>query len=397
MGNSDSKNSTPRGPAAQQGERPKVLSRFGNLSACRGGALSEETFHAMLNRERRRAERSRKPVVLILVDSHAVCKSGSGTAHLERLTSVVSDATRETDIMGWYEEDLVLGVMFTEVNLDVKRPITEVLHSKVMAALRDKLDHRLVSNLVVSVHLIPESWDTHSSDRMADFKILQKHSQKTTKNRLPIIIKRGIDIVGSCLFLFVFSPLLAAIALAIKLGSEGQVIFEQERLGWFGTRFKCLKFRTMYTNSDSKIHRDYVQRLIAGDAAKENGSEAGAEPIVYKITSDPRVTPIGKFLRKTSLDEFPQFWNVLRGDMSLVGPRPALAYEFELYDDWHRRRVFEMKPGITGLWQVSGRSSVCFDDMVRLDLRYSQRWSLWLDLKILLATPRAALKGNGAY
>jgi lipopolysaccharide/colanic/teichoic acid biosynthesis glycosyltransferase len=397
MGNSDAKNSTPREQGAQQEDGRKVLSRFGNVSACQGVALNEETFHAMLTRERRRAERSGKPVVLILLDSHAVPKNGTRAAFLERLTSVVSNATRETDIMGWYEEGLILGVTFTEVNLDVKSPITEVLHSKVMAALRENLEHSLVSKLVVSVHLIPESWDTHGSDRAADIKMVQEHSRKTSKNRLPIIIKRWIDIVGSCLLLLVFSPFLAAIALAIKLGSEGQVIFEQERVGWFGTRFKCLKFRTMYTNNDPKIHRDYVQRLIAGKAAKENESDIEAEPVVYKITSDPRVTPIGKFLRKTSLDEFPQFWNVLRGDMSLVGPRPALPYEFELYDDWHRRRVFEMKPGITGLWQVSGRSSVCFDDMVRLDLRYSQCWSLWLDFKILLATPRAALKGDGAY
>jgi lipopolysaccharide/colanic/teichoic acid biosynthesis glycosyltransferase len=151
----------------------------------------------------------------------------------------------------------------------------------------------------------------------------------------------------------------------------------------------------MYTDNDPKIHREYVQRLIAGKAVKDDESET--EPVVYKIRCDPRVTPIGRFLRKTSLDELPQFWNVLRGEMSLVGPRPPLPYEFEVYDDWHRRRVFEMKPGVTGLWQVSGRSRVCFDDMVRLDLRYSQGWSLWLDLKILLATPLAALKGDGAF
>jgi lipopolysaccharide/colanic/teichoic acid biosynthesis glycosyltransferase len=118
---------------------------------------------------------------------------------------------------------------------------------------------------------------------------------------------------------------------------------------------------------------------------------------VYKIQRDPRITGVGQFLRKTSLDEFPQFWNVLRGDMSLVGPRPALPYEFDMYDHWHRRRVLEMKPGVTGLWQVSGRSRVCFDDMVRLDVRYSQGWSLWLDLKILMATPLAVLMGKGAH
>jgi lipopolysaccharide/colanic/teichoic acid biosynthesis glycosyltransferase len=143
------------------------------------------------------------------------------------------------------------------------------------------------------------------------------------------------------------------------------------------------------------MHHEYVRRLIVGGTAKAEAGEA--KPVVYKIANDPRVTPVGRFLRKTSLDEFPQFWNVLWGEMSLVGPRPPLHYEFEMYDLWHRRRVFEVKPGVTGLWQVCGRSRTCFDDMVRLDLRYSRSWSLWLDLKILMATPRAVLTGDGAY
>ena len=129
----------------------------------------------------------------------------------------------------------------------------------------------------------------------------------------------------------------------------------------------------------------------------EAGDSNGNATVVYKLTNDPRVTAVGRFLRKTSLDEFPQFWNVLCGEMSLVGPRPPVRYEFEMYDYWHRRRVLELKPGVTGLWQVNGRSRTCFDDMVRLDLRYSQTWSLWLDLKILLATPLAVVAGNGAH
>jgi exopolysaccharide biosynthesis polyprenyl glycosylphosphotransferase len=377
------------------GRGRKGLSRFGKLPACREGVLQEEMFHALLSRECRRAERSRKPFVLILLDSRAVHKKGNGANFLKRIMSLVSDATRETDIIGWYEEGLILGVIFTEINLEGKGPITELLYSKVVAALWDNLDHALASNVAVSVHLIPESGDMHSPDRVSDIKVYQDPSRNVPNKGLSLIIKRGIDIVGSSILLLIFSPLLVVIALVIKLSSKGQVVFKQERVGWLGKKFKCLKFRTMYVNNDPKIHLDYVQHLIKGKAAKANEGET--EPVVYKITSDPRVTPIGQFLRKTSLDELPQFWNVLRGELSLVGPRPALPYEFELYDDWHRRRVFEMKPGITGLWQVSGRSRVCFDDMVRLDLRYCQRWSLWLDLKILLATPLAALKGDGAY
>jgi lipopolysaccharide/colanic/teichoic acid biosynthesis glycosyltransferase len=151
----------------------------------------------------------------------------------------------------------------------------------------------------------------------------------------------------------------------------------------------------MYVNNDPTIHKEYVSRLIAGepDVAQKEGNKAK----LYKIKNDPRVTRFGKFLRKTSMDELPQFFNVLKGEMSLIGPRPPVPYEFERYDVWHRRRVLEIKPGITGLWQVSGRSRMSFDDMVRLDLQYARSWSLWLDLKILLQTPAAVLMGDGAY
>jgi lipopolysaccharide/colanic/teichoic acid biosynthesis glycosyltransferase len=150
----------------------------------------------------------------------------------------------------------------------------------------------------------------------------------------------------------------------------------------------------MYADNDPKIHEEYTQRFIAGKADDET---ACGNPPIYKITNDHRVTRIGRILRKSSLDEFPQFWNVLTGEMSLVGPRPPVPYEYAIYDVWHRRRVLEVKPGVTGLWQVSGRSRTSFNDMVRLDLQYSKSWSLWLDLKILVATPRAVLGGEGAY
>ena len=202
-----------------------------------------------------------------------------------------------------------------------------------------------------------------------------------------------LDLVGSALLLLALSPILLVIAIAIKLTSDGPVFFGQERLGQFGTRFKCLKFRTMYTNNDPKIHREYVERFIAGKA-KEERNESGS--VVYKIMDDPRITPVGRLLRNLSFDEFPQFWNVLRGEMSLVGPRPTGGLRIPRCTiSGTGRRVLEVKPGVTGLWQVSGRSRTSFDDMVRLDLRYSQSWSLWLDLKILAATPRASLREMG--
>jgi exopolysaccharide biosynthesis polyprenyl glycosylphosphotransferase len=394
MAKTDLKISTLGGQAARPGRG--ALAHVGQLPARRDAVLKEEILHAMLALERRRAERSRKPFVLMLLDSHLIRENGSRADFVERLASVVTDATRETDLVGWYEEGTILAVIFTEINLEGTSPITEVLHSKVVKALRDNLDHRLASKLAITVHVFPESWDMERADRVADVKLYPDLYQKASKKRAPIVAKRVIDILGSGILLLILLPVLALIALAIKLSSQGPMIFEQERVGQFGRRFKCLKFRTMYINNDPKIHREYVQDFIAGKA--ENREEKnGAEPVVYKIKNDPRVTRVGQFLRKTSLDEFPQFWNVLRGDMSLVGPRPPVPYEFEVYDFWHRRRVLEVRPGVTGLWQVSGRSRTCFDDMVRLDLRYSQRWSLWLDLKILLATPRAVFTGDGAF
>jgi len=151
----------------------------------------------------------------------------------------------------------------------------------------------------------------------------------------------------------------------------------------------------MHIGNDRSIHRDFVTKLIASEEVSEAAS--GETQAVYKLTNDKRVTRVGKFLRRTSLDELPQFFNVLKGDMSLVGPRPSVPYELEAYQTWHRRRVLDFKPGITGLWQVNGRSRVRFDEMVRLDLRYASTWSLWLDFKILLRTPGAVIAGTGAH
>jgi lipopolysaccharide/colanic/teichoic acid biosynthesis glycosyltransferase len=188
--------------------------------------------------------------------------------------------------------------------------------------------------------------------------------------------------------------LFAAVADAVKFSSPGPVLFRQERIGRFGRPFTFLKFRSMYANNDPKIHREFMKRVINGE---HDGSGDTTESKVYKMTDDPRITRVGRFLRRTSLDELPQFFNALKGDMSLVGPRPPLPYECAEYDVWHRRRVLEARPGLTGLWQVTGRSRVSFDDMVRLDLQYVRTWSLWLDIKILLKTPIAVLRGGDAF
>lgn len=207
--------------------------------------------------------------------------------------------------------------------------------------------------------------------------------------------KRLIDIVGALAGLVIFSPLFLIIAAAIKLTSRGPVLFKQQRIGQFGQPFTFFKFRSMEDGCDDLIHQRYVEKLIKGENSMVNlGSEK--QP-VYKIQFDPRVTVIGNILRKTSLDELPQFLNVLSGTMSLVGPRPPIPYEVENYKNWHLRRILEVKPGITGLWQIYGRSRTTFDDMVRLDLKYVDQKSLLLDLRILLRTiPAVLTPKNGA-
>jgi len=209
------------------------------------------------------------------------------------------------------------------------------------------------------------------------------------------LTKRVLDIVGSILGIVITSPLMLIIAVLIKLTSPGPVLFRQERVGFLGRRFTFVKFRSMVTNADQTIHESYITNLINGQNGKINHGTT-AQPL-YKMNYDPRVTPLGRILRKTSLDEIPQLFNILKGEMSLVGPRPPIPYEVEKYKLWHCGRVFEIKPGLTGLWQVSGRSRTSFDDMVRLDLRYVDNWSLWLDIKIIFKTFRAVLSAEGAY
>lgn len=206
-------------------------------------------------------------------------------------------------------------------------------------------------------------------------------------------VKRASDIVISTLALIVLSPFWFVLSVLIKLDSRGKILFRQERVGMDGRKFLCYKFRTMRSDAGEDLHREAYRKNIEGAAEANAGDDA--KPIFGKVKDDPRVTRIGKFLRRSSLDELPQLLNVLLGDMSVVGPRPPIPYEVEEYDIWHRKRL-DMKPGITGLWQVSGRNRLTFEEMVKTDLFYIENWSLWLDLKIILLTLPAVLRGDGA-
>lgn len=209
------------------------------------------------------------------------------------------------------------------------------------------------------------------------------------------ILKRYFDIFISLLAIILLSPIFLFISIFIKLTSPGPVFFKQGRIGYMGKIFTIYKFRTMYQVKDEQIHKQYVKNFI-NNSNLEN-EDSGRDNQIYKITNDPRVTPIGRFLRRTSLDEIGQFINVLKGDMSLVGPRPPIPYEVEMYDNWHKRRFLTTKPGITGLWQIYGRNTIEFNDMVRLDLAYIKNWSLSLDFIIILKTIKAVLSMKGAY
>jgi len=386
--------------ARRENERPKVEVRT-HLSVPNMGntpprmLLHEDAFVSMLYLERRRAERAQNRFVLILVDVQKIMEGISGKDRMvQLLAKSLSEATRETDIIGWYLENSLMAVIGTELGKASNEVVQKRFLEKLRGIFESTLGKEKSASIFVSFHFFPEEYGSGSNDHSANIKLYPEIQKREDARKVPLAIKRAIDLAGSVAALAFLSPVFAAVALAIKLTSKGPVLFKQERLGQHGKTFTVLKFRSMRTDCDATIHQQYVKQFIAGQAVGDSGEIAKT---VFKIQKDPRITSIGRFIRKSSLDELPQFWNVLRGEMSLVGPRPPLAYEFRAYEVWHRRRVLEIKPGITGLWQVEGRSRTRFDDMVRLDLKYARAWSIWLDLKILAQTPAAVIQGEGAH
>ncbi len=222
-------------------------------------------------------------------------------------------------------------------------------------------------------------------------EIIQSIQNEEHEHRGYEFFKRTFDFTVALFMILLSLPLLIVLAVAIKLTSKGPVLFVQERVGKGGRPFKFYKFRSMAHNNNSKIHEEFMQKLIRGEV-EANESEDKPK---FKMDKDPRITPFGHFIRKTSLDELPQLFNVLNGTMSLVGPRPPIPYEVQAYKSWHLQRL-SIKPGVTGLWQVSGRSSVAFDEMVQLDLEYIEKRNTLLDIKILFQTIPATLNTRTA-
>lgn len=379
----------------QEGARNLVDPVLDSASPSERGALDEQTFKRVIAIERKRTERSKSPFVLMLLEVSNHQNSEKSKRALECIVTALLSSCRDTDLVGWYKKDTIVGTMFTGLVVNDKNSILSAILNRVSNTLRNELTFEQFSQISISFHIFPDDWDNDKPGRPSNSALYPDLMSHDNGRKSLLLVKRGIDICGSALLAIVCSPLFLAIAIAIKWSSKGPILFRQERVGQFGQSFTFLKFRSMYVDNDHTVHKEFVTKLIA--QGKEAESPFGNKQGIYKLTNDKRVTRVGKFIRKTSLDELPQLINVLKGDMSLVGPRPPIPYELAAYQIWHRRRVLEVKPGITGLWQVTGRSRVKFDEMVRLDLRYATTWTPWLDLKILLRTPLAVIRGSGAY
>ncbi|MEA3470768.1 MAG: exopolysaccharide biosynthesis polyprenyl glycosylphosphotransferase [Thermodesulfobacteriota bacterium] len=354
---------------------------------------NERFFHNDLRLERKRTARSGRPFLLMTIDISCLDGNENKEKIINQLKSRIQGLTRETDIKGWYADHAVIGIIFTEVGGDDTKLVATTISERVKTNLFHIVDANYFDEIGISLQWFPNGKGKFETDHPETNKVFFPDILSNNNHKgLSLFIKRGMDIIGSFLCFILFAPLFIIIPILIKITSKGPVLFKQERLGLLGQKFTFLKFRTMETDCSESSHQEYIENLISD----KNDSEVGHNGI-FKMQEDARVTKVGHFLRKSSLDELPQFINVLKGEMSLVGPRPPIPYECEHYKIWHMRRIHEVKPGITGLWQVEGRSSTSFNEMVRLDLKYTKEWSLWLDIKILFKTPWAVIKTKGAY
>ena len=357
------------------------------------GFPSPEDFSRILERERERSDRSGVGFSLVVFET-GTPQNGNGLASI-LISSLLSRRHRAIDEVGWLKDDAVAAAL----------PGTSPEGAWKFA--KDVMTGTPLENFpsACKVYTYPTPWMSGGkgggkernreiaeknelpADQNANFQPTEtRHSRSVSEGLEPLICrtlpvgKRMLDIIGALAGLILFSPLFLLIAVFIKIVSPGPVFYRQERIGFLGKTFTFWKFRTMHVANDATEHHQYLSQLIQGDAP------------MLKLDDgrDNRIIHFGKFLRSSCLDELPQLINVLLGDMSLVGPRPCLPYEAEEYLQWHARR-FDTVPGMTGLWQVSGKNRTTFKEMIRLDIRYSQRMSLWMDFKILLLTGPAIL------
>ena len=332
-------------------------------------------FRRCLRRECIRADRTgREFSLLVLTPSPAGAAS---------TLALLARRLRETDEIGWMEGGSI-GALLTDTGRDGAALVAGEVHAR--------LERDGAAPLAHAVFTYPGDW-LAPGDPAAPSAAPEAAEPAASAAAPPTLgaypaWKRVMDVTGALVALLLLSPVLLAVALAVRLSSAGPVFFRQERIGYGGRRFRMWKFRSMYTGAGDATHAAYLRSLIAGQGGGADG---------FKLRADPRITPVGRFIRRWSLDELPQLFNVLSGDMGLVGPRPEPGYATEGYAQWYYRRVLGAKPGITGLWQVHGRSRVSYETMVRMDLRYSRRISPIADALLLLQTVRAVLSTEGAY
>ena len=412
------------------------------------GWYSQEEFSDLVKKEQNRSDRTGLPISYIVIDlcrqkKNSIISPEDYPEFLKKLLIILSENTRNYDLKCLFDQTTI-QILLIDTSLDGAKNFIEKISNNFFEYFQslNKIEYiNLIRNVIISAYPV-KKFDNAQHLKgtpilLRKLKYKSKIDQKTMnfckkseenfrfkidwyrvgtssngtlalENSLEGIfndyaqlsinskvIKRLMDIIGALIGIAFFAPLMIFIAFIIKLTSDGPVLFKQKRAGYRGELFTFFKFRTMKSNCDESIHKKYVQNLINGKNGRlNNGSEN--QPL-YKIVKDPRVTKVGRFLRRTSLDELPQFFNVLFGQMSLVGPRPPIPYELADYHNWHYRRVLDAKPGLTGYWQVYGRSRTTFDEMVRMDLYYVRNQSLWFDIQIILKTLTAVLMTDGAF
>lgn len=330
---------------------------------------SIEEFSTLIKRERFRADRNNQKFSLITFD---VGGQNKNLSHIELLTDILTSRIRICDEVGWFDEQRI-AVLLPETAIKGARKLAHCISEKI--TLAGILLH-------CTMYMYPSmKWIDGESLSAPSCPVDTVHEKLTVGHRVPIW-KRTMDIIGSSIGILIMSPLLIAFTIMIKIVSPGPVFFRQERVGRSGNIFTLFKFRTMSVNNDESEHRKYLKNLI-GDGSED-------EKPMIKLDDNARIIPFGKIIRSMAIDELPQLINVLRGEMSLVGPRPCIPYEAEEYLRWHARR-FDITPGLTGLWQVSGKNKTTFKEMIRLDIKYAAERSFLMDVIIFLKTPLVVL------
>lgn len=386
------------------------LSRTSNLNSFQ----PRERFHDIIRREQVRADRNQHPFSLLVF--YVGNQEANGT-HTEHLAHIVTNRVRLTDEVGWFDNQRI-GILLPDTSTDGAQRLADdicqtynvkisppeyVVYTYPFKWFSNGNGHQtqlhfadLSSNWKTTISrgfsVTPAPRDgrniifgtqSPSIDATSNCETLSQEIEPFSLNPLPVW-KRAMDILCALLGLVVLSPILLITALFIKIVSPGPVFFRQQRVGYLGKKFTMLKFRTMKPDADSSAHQQHMSRLI------KSANGGGLDRPMTKVDNKSQIVHLGNILRKTCIDELPQLFNVLRGEMSLVGPRPPIPYEVEEYSPWHYGR-FNTVPGVTGLWQVSGKNQLTFLEMVRLDIRYLRKITLLSDIIILLKTPLAII------